>query len=153
MCGVFGFVGMMDQMSIQRMARTLVHRGPDDEGVYVGDEVALGVRRLSIIDVLGGHQPIENEDGSVIVVFNGEIYNHRELRARLETRGHRFTTRSDTEVLVHLYEEYCDALVHLLQGMFAFALWDAKRHRLLLARDRLGIKPLCAYTDAIVDSH
>jgi asparagine synthase (glutamine-hydrolysing) len=124
------------------MTQAMVHRGPDDEGFYVADGVGLGARRLSIIDVTGGHQPIANEDATLIVVFNGEIYNHRDLRTRLETQGHRFTTRSDTEVLVHLYEEYGDASVHLLQGMFAYALWDQRRRRLLLARDRLGIKPL-----------
>jgi len=127
---------------MSRMTQSLIHRGPDDSGVYQAPGVALGIRRLSIIDVPGGHQPITNEDGTVVVVFNGEIYNHRELRARLEGQGHRFRTRSDTEVLVHLYEEYGYAGVHLLQGMFAFAIWDTKRRRLLLARDRLGIKPL-----------
>jgi asparagine synthase (glutamine-hydrolysing) len=124
------------------MAETLIHRGPDDEGFYEAPDIGLGVRRLSIIDVAGGHQPIANEDGTIVVAFNGEIYNHKELRARLEGERHRFGTRTDTEVLVHLYEEYGDASVHLLQGMFAFALWDAKRRRLLLARDRLGMKPL-----------
>jgi asparagine synthase (glutamine-hydrolysing) len=124
------------------MAEALIHRGPDDEGFYEAPDIGLGVRRLSIIDVAGGHQPIANEDGTIVVAFNGEIYNHKELRARLEGERHRFGTRTDTEVLVHLYEEYGDASVHLLQGMFAFALWDGKRHRLLLARDRLGMKPL-----------
>ncbi len=142
MCGICGVIGIVDPYVPRHMTRTMVHRGPDDEGFHVADGVGLGVRRLSIIDVPGGHQPIANEDGTVVVVFNGEIYNHRELRARLETKGHHFATRSDTEVLVHLYEEYSDALVHLLQGMFAFAIWDANRHRLLLARDRVGIKPL-----------
>jgi asparagine synthase (glutamine-hydrolysing) len=129
------------------MTTALSHRGPDDAGFHEAPGISLGVRRLSIIDVPGGHQPLANEDGSVTVVFNGEIYNHQELRSRLEARGHRFATRTDTEVLVHLYEEYGDALVHLLQGMFAFALWDHTRRRLLLARDRLGIKPLY-YTEA-----
>ncbi len=147
MCGICGVVGVVDRAVLQRMTDSMVHRGPDDEGFHLADGIGLGARRLSIIDVSGGHQPISNEDGSLVVVFNGEIYNHRELRTRLETQGHRFTTRSDTEVLVHLYEEYGDASVHLLQGMFAFALWDAKRRRLLLARDRLGIKPLY-YTTA-----
>src|SRR6266700_5916644 len=142
MCGICGVVGVLDRAVLQRMTDTMVHRGPDERGFHVADGVGLGAQRLSIIDVAGGHQPIANEDGTVVVVFNGEIYNHRELRTRLETQGHRFATRSDTEVLVHLYEEYGDASVHLLQGMFAFALWDAKRRRLLLARDRLGIKPL-----------
>src|SRR6266516_5568182 len=142
MCGICGVVGPIDASVLERMTETMVHRGPDDEGFHLADGVGLGAQRLSIIDVAGGHQPIANEDGTVVVVFNGEIYNHRELRSRLETQGHRFATRSDTEVLVHLYEEYGDASVHLLQGMFAFALWDEKRRRLLLARDRLGIKPL-----------
>src|SRR6266487_359007 len=142
MCGICGVVGVVDRAVLQRMTDAMVHRGPDDEGFHLADGIGLGARRLSIIDVSGGHQPITNEDGTVVVVFNGEIYNHRDLRTRLETQGHRFATRSDTEVLVHLYEEYGDASVHLLQGMFAFALWDAKRRRLLLARDRLGIKPL-----------
>jgi len=147
MCGICGVLGRADASVLRRMTETMVHRGPDDQGFHEAPGIALGVRRLSIIDVPGGHQPITNEDGSVVVVFNGEIYNHHELRTRLERQGHRFRTRSDTEVLVHLYEEYGDALVHLLQGMFAFALWDAKRRRLLLARDRLGIKPLY-YTEA-----
>jgi asparagine synthase (glutamine-hydrolysing) len=147
MCGICGVIGSVDARVLSSMTRAMGHRGPDDEGFYLADGVGLGVRRLSIIDVAGGHQPITNEDGSVVVVLNGEIYNHRELRARLATQGHRFTTRSDTEVLVHLYDEYGDASVHLLQGMFAYALWDTRRRRLVLARDRLGIKPLY-YTEA-----
>jgi asparagine synthase (glutamine-hydrolysing) len=147
MCGICGVAGHVDGNVLRAMTDSLTHRGPDDSGFHAAPGIALGVRRLSIIDVPGGHQPIANEDGSVTVVFNGEIYNHQELRGRLEARGHRFATRTDTEVLVHLYEEYGDALVHLLQGMFAFALWDDKRRRLLLARDRLGIKPLY-YTEA-----
>src|SRR6266550_934122 len=142
MCGICGVLGPIDASVLRSMTRTMVHRGPDDEGFYLADGIGLGVRRLSIIDVAGGHPPITNEDGTLVVVFNGEIYNHGKLRARLETQGHRFATRSDTEVLVHLYEEYGDASVHLLGGMFAFAMWDARRQRLLLARDRLGIKPL-----------
>jgi asparagine synthase (glutamine-hydrolysing) len=126
------------------MCAMLRHRGPDDEGVHTDLETAvtIGIRRLSIMDVEGGHQPLCNEDGSVWVAFNGEIYNHRELREDLRARGHRFETNADTEVLVHLYEEYGDALVHALEGMFAFALWDERRQRLLLARDRFGEKPL-----------
>jgi asparagine synthase (glutamine-hydrolysing) len=142
MCGICGATNSLDSGLLRAMTATLTHRGPDDQGFLEAPGIALGVRRLSIIDVPGGHQPVANEDGSVTVAFNGEIYNHQALRSRLEGQGHRFRTKSDTEVLVHLYEEYGDALVHLLQGMFAFALWDAKRHRLLLARDRLGIKPL-----------
>ncbi len=126
------------------MCATLRHRGPDDEGVHADPEagVAIGVRRLSVMDVAGGHQPLCNEDRSVWVAFNGEIYNHPTLRESLRARGHRFATSGDTEVLVHLYEEYGDALVHALDGMFAFALWDERRGRLLLARDRFGEKPL-----------
>lgn len=124
------------------MCRAIAHRGPDDEGRLVLPGVALGMRRLSIIDVAGGTQPIANEDGTVQVVFNGEIYNHRELRRGLERARHRFATHSDTETLVHLYEDHGDALVTHLRGMFAFAIWDARRERLLIARDRVGIKPL-----------
>jgi asparagine synthase (glutamine-hydrolysing) len=126
------------------MCAAMHHRGPDDEGVHTDGEtgVSIGMRRLSIIDVEGGHQPICNEDRSVWVVCNGEIYNHPRLRAELQRRGHRFATSSDTEVLVHLYEEYGEDLVQALDGMFAFALWDERRGRLLLARDRFGEKPL-----------
>src|SRR4051794_30024187 len=111
------------------MNAALVHRGPDDDGVHVDPAtgVAIGARRLSIVDLVGGHQPLGNEDGSVQVVFNGEIYNHPQLREHLLARGHRLATQADTEVLVHLYEEYGDDLVHALEGMFAFALWDRRR--------------------------
>jgi asparagine synthase (glutamine-hydrolysing) len=124
------------------MAAALAHRGPDDEGFYYRGPVVLGMRRLSIIDVAGGHQPIGNEDGSIWVVFNGEIYNFAGLREDLIARGHRFKTQTDTEVIVHLYEEAGDDLVDHLNGMFAFAVWDEGRQRLLLARDRMGEKPL-----------
>lgn len=145
MCGICGFVGPDPSLSLEvleRMNRTLVRRGPDDGGTFVDRGIGLAMRRLSIIDVGGGHQPIHNEDETVWVVFNGEIYNYRELRKDLRQRGHIFQTDSDTEVIVHLYEEYGDDLVHSLQGMFAFALWDTNKKRALIARDRLGIKPL-----------
>jgi asparagine synthase (glutamine-hydrolysing) len=124
------------------MNARLVHRGPDDDGLFHDGLAALAARRLSIIDLAHGHQPIENEDGSAVVVQNGEIYNYRELKRELEGRGHRFATDCDTEVLVHLYEEHGNAFVERLRGMFAIALWDKRRQRLLLARDRFGIKPL-----------
>jgi asparagine synthase (glutamine-hydrolysing) len=158
MCGITGAVWTDPSLAIEpavlaRMAEVLVHRGPDDEGSYTSGlqtqggygltpGVALGHRRLSIIDVAGGHQPMANEDGSVVIVFNGEIYNHRQLRSRLEGAGHTFRTHSDTEAIVHLYEdEELDFLEHL-NGMFALAIWDARKRRLVLARDRLGKKPL-----------
>lgn len=145
MCGICGFFGehpALHRQTLERMNDSIVRRGPDDGGTYSERHVGLAMRRLSIIDLSGGHQPIENEDGSVRVVFNGEIYNYRELREGLIARGHRFRTNSDTEVIVHLYEERGDELVHELRGMFAFALWDVRRQRGLVARDRLGIKPL-----------
>ena len=147
MCGIAGVWHLRsgrpaDGSMVTRMTRTLVHRGPDEEGYHVEGPVGLGVRRLRVIDPGGGSQPMANEDGSVHVVFNGEIYNHRELRGELETRGHRFRTRSDTEVLMHGWEEWEEGLPRRLNGMFAFAVHDRRRGRMLLARDRLGIKPL-----------
>jgi asparagine synthase (glutamine-hydrolysing) len=146
MCGICGLVALdgsaVDATPLAAMNETLRHRGPDSEGSLVDGPVALAARRLSIIDLEGGDQPIGNEDGSVQVVQNGEIYNYRELRASLERRGHSFSTRSDTEVLVHLYEERGATFVTELRGMFAIALWDSKQRRLILARDRFGIKPL-----------
>ncbi|MFQ5691327.1 MAG: asparagine synthetase B family protein, partial [Gemmatimonadota bacterium] len=147
MCGIAGLAGWdlspeRLEGQVRAMCARLVHRGPDDEGRFLGEGVALGMRRLAIIDLEGGAQPIANEDSSIQVVFNGEIYNHRELRRDLERSGHRFATRCDTEVLVHLYEEEGPDLLRHLRGMFALALWDGRRHTLLLARDRLGIKPL-----------
>src|SRR6266536_4044505 len=124
------------------MSATLAHRGPDSEGSVVEGAVGLAARRLSIIDLETGDQPIANEDGTLHVVQNGEIYNYRELRRDLERAGHRFRTHGDTEVLLHLYEQHGDAFVTRLRGMFALAIWDARRRRLLLARDRFGIKPL-----------
>lgn len=128
--------------AVRRMAGAIVHRGPDDEGVYAGERAVIGMRRLSIIDLSGGHQPIANEDETLWVVCNGEIYNFQSVRAGLERAGHRFRTGSDVEVLLHLYEEHGDRFLEHVSGMFAVALWDAKRERLILARDRLGIKPL-----------
>src|SRR5258708_26534489 len=129
------------------MCAVIRHRGPDEQGVWVGDGVALGVRRLAIIDVAGGSQPIFNEDQSILVVFNGEIYNHCELREELTRRGHSFRTNSDTEAIVHAYEEYGDDCVKHLRGMFTVAIWDNDRRRLLAARDRFGKKPLNYYWD------
>jgi asparagine synthase (glutamine-hydrolysing) len=147
MCGICGVVasereGAPDLEAVNRMCSRLVHRGPDDDGLFHEGPVALAARRRSIIDLAHGHQPIANEDGSAVVVQNGEIYNYRELKRELEGRGHRFATDCDTEVLVHLYEEHGEAFVERLRGMFAIALWDKPRRRLLLARDRFGIKPL-----------
>ena len=124
------------------MNQQIAHRGPDDAGVYVRENVGLAMRRLSIIDVRTGHQPISNEDETRWIVFNGEIYNHRDLRQKLEARGHRYRTNSDTETIVHLYEEYGSECVQHLQGMFAFAIWDQRKRQIFIARDRLGIKPL-----------
>src|SRR5450432_275920 len=146
MCGIAGIVGgapgSVDTETIHRMCQAIVYRGPDDEGIFVKDGVGLGMRRLSVIDLSGGHQPVFNEDRTVWIVFNGEIYNFPELRKDLEARGHRFYTNSDTEVIVHLYEDLGADCVHKLRGMFAFALYDERNRRLLLARDRLGKKPL-----------
>ena len=146
MCGIAGMIApegkTITDEQIRRMTNTIVHRGPDDEGIFAQGNVGLGMRRLSIIDLSGGSQPIYNEDRSIAVVFNGEIYNFRELRKDLEGRGHRFYTHTDTEVIVHLYEEMGADCVKKLRGMFAIALYDARQHSLLLARDRLGKKPL-----------
>ncbi|HJT79238.1 MAG TPA: asparagine synthase (glutamine-hydrolyzing), partial [Gemmataceae bacterium] len=146
MCGIAGVLDLhgreADPASARRLCARLVHRGPDEEGYYAAGPVALGQRRLSIIDLAGGRQPLGNEDGTVWVTFNGEIYNFKELRGRLEGRGHRFATDCDTEVIVHAYEEYGIDAVRHFRGMFAFALWDARRQALFLARDRVGKKPL-----------
>src|ERR1700722_15478116 len=123
------------------MNRKIAHRGPDDDGFLVEGNVGLAMRRLSIIDVKTGHQPLSNEDENLWIVFNGEIYNHADLRAQLESSGHHYRTRSDTETIVHLYEEYGRDCVKHLRGMFAFAIWDRRRKILFAARDRLGIKP------------
>jgi len=146
MCGIAGWWspdgGPIDRASLVRMTRALAHRGPDGEGYLIEPGIGLGHRRLSIIDPAGGAQPIANEDESVHVVFNGEIFNYLELRDALEARGHVFTTRSDTETLVHLYEDHGPDFVEQLNGQFAIALWDRRRRRLVLARDRVGIRPL-----------
>jgi asparagine synthase (glutamine-hydrolysing) len=151
MCGISGFYNYRsgepaNEAILQAMLQSIYHRGPDDEGRYRDGSMAMGMRRLSIIDVAGGKQPIENEDGSIIVVFNGEIYNYREVREQLVQRGHTFVTASDTEVIVHLYEDFGEECVHHLRGMFGFSVWDKRHRRLFVARDRLGIKPLY-YTD------
>ena len=143
-CGIYEYKTDMpaDEAVLLGMLRVLQHRGPDDSGMFLDKGLALGMRRLSIIDLKGGKQPISNEDGSIVVVFNGEIYNYRSLREQLESRGHRLATASDTEVIVHLYEDFGEECVRHLRGMFGFAVWDSHKRRLLLARDRLGIKPL-----------
>src|ERR687887_995461 len=143
MCGIAGVfyaeaARPVEPGHLKAMGDSIAHRGPDAEGFWREPGIGLVHRRLSIIDLAGGDQPIGNEDGSVQVVFNGEIYNFQDLRAGLEARGHRFRTRSDTEVLVHLYEEEGERLTERLRGMFAFALWDRNQRRLVLARDRLG---------------
>src|SRR5579885_2395362 len=146
MCGIAGYVSndgqAADRGIVERMTATLSHRGPDGEGFFVDGPAALGHRRLSIIDVAGGAQPLSNEDGTVWVTYNGELYNELELRRELEAKGHRYRTASDTESLVHLYEEEGPDFVRRLNGMFGLAIWDARRGRLILARDRMGQKPL-----------
>jgi len=147
MCGIVGIIGArddrtIDSATIHLMCEAIFHRGPDDEGIFVKDGVGLGMRRLSIIDLAGGQQPVFNEDRSICVVFNGEIYNFPDLRAELEAQGHRFRSHTDTEVIVHLYEELGADCVHKFRGMFAFALYDQRQRKLLMARDRLGKKPL-----------
>jgi len=146
MCGICGVVNsqpldLVDRAALASMNHQIVHRGPDDEGFYLGAGVGLAMRRLSIVDLVSGHQPISNEDGTLWIVYNGEIYNHAQLRAELEKRGHKYRTQSDTETIIHLYEEYGPGAVSHLRGMFAFAIWDERRRQLFAARDRLGIKP------------
>ncbi|MGA7909686.1 MAG: asparagine synthase (glutamine-hydrolyzing) [Candidatus Sulfotelmatobacter sp.] len=147
MCGICGIFHLdrnrrVDGGVLAAMNAQIVHRGPDDQGLFVEENVGLGMRRLSIIDVKAGHQPLSNETEDIWIVYNGEIYNHRQLREGLEARGHRYRTHSDTETIVHLYEEYGRDCVNHLRGMFAFVIWDRPRRRLFAARDRLGIKPL-----------
>jgi len=146
MCGIAGIVrsdgAQIDRELLTRMNDAIRHRGPDDDGFYFSDGVGLAMRRLSIIDLKGGHQPIHNSDRTAWIVFNGEIYNYRELRKQLEARGHRFYTDSDTEAIVHAYDEYGTDCPKYLRGMFAFAIWDERAKSLFLARDRVGKKPL-----------
>src|SRR5580700_3635609 len=156
MCGICGVIGIqrpeLAEEITRRMMGAIEHRGPDEDGILVAPSVALGMRRLSIIDLSGGRQPVFNETGNVAIVFNGEIYNFQELRKTLEGRGHAFRTHSDTETIVHAYEEWGEDCLRELRGMFTFAIWDARssgtagegvrRARIFLARDRLGIKPL-----------
>ena len=147
MCGICGKLNFDRESSVspalvRAMADSIAHRGPDDEGYYVSGPLGLGFRRLSIIDLATGHQPLSNEDGTVWIVFNGEIYNYQELRTFLQGKGHIFKTQTDTEVIVHLYEEFGEDCVEKLRGMFAFAIWDERQQTLMLARDRVGIKPV-----------
>jgi asparagine synthase (glutamine-hydrolysing) len=157
MCGICGKLSFdpgstIERTLLQRMTDAMFHRGPDDAGLYLGGPIGLGHRRLSIIDLNTGHQPISNEDGTAWIVFNGEIYNYRELRRDLLRAGHNFKTATDTEVILHVYEERPDDFVSSLRGMFAFAIWDSRRQRLILARDRVGIKPLyyCSQPDSLI---
>ena len=147
MCGIVGKVHAdlqrpIDEQTVRRMCEAIVHRGPDEDGFFFEGGMALGMRRLQVIDLAGGHQPMENEDGSLRVVFNGEIYNYQQLSQQLRARGHQLRTASDTEVILHMYEDYGVESFALLRGMFAIALWDRRRNELILARDRLGKKPL-----------
>src|SRR5580698_3168506 len=147
MCGICGVVHHdrslhVDTAALKSMNQQIFHRGPDEEGYYAVENVGLAMRRLSIIDVRTGKQPVTNENQTIWLVYNGEIYNHLELKSRLEANGHRFRSKSDTETIVHLYEEYGQDCVSHLRGMFAFAIWDSRSRTLFVARDRLGIKPL-----------
>src|SRR5947208_13681954 len=141
-CGQYNFIGQAPVLldDIKTMTRTLIHRGPDDEGYHLDGNLGLGFRRLSIIDLAGGHQPMADAEETVWVIFNGEIYNFQELRAELESRGHRFRTKSDTEAIVHGYKEWGTDVFDRLNGMFGIAIWDMPRQRLVLARDAMGIK-------------
>src|ERR1041385_165644 len=148
MCGINGIAfssrsrRRVDATDLKAMRDVITHRGPDDEGIFIDGAVGLGHRRLSIVDVAAGHQPMTNEDGSLHIIFNGEIYNHTEFRTSLEAKGHRYQTHCDTETILHLYEEYGERCVDHLRGMFAFAIWDQPQRELFIARDRLGVKPL-----------
>src|SRR6201986_5209003 len=151
MCGIHGiyrFDGQrVDPAHLTAMGDVTQHRGPDDEGQHIDGRCGIAMRRLSIIDLAGGNQPLSNEDGTIWLVCNGEIYNYRELRAELQAKGVRFKTGSDSEVLLHLYAVEGDEFIHRLNGMFDFALWDARRQRLLIGRDKLGVKPLYVMQD------
>ena len=146
MCGITGYTNAsgkpVDREILERMNCAIIHRGPDEDGFYVNDNVGLAMRRLAIIDLAGGQQPMHNEDRSKWIVFNGEIYNYQEIRADLDKRGHKFYTNSDTEAIVHLYDEFGEGGLEYLRGMFAFAIWDERKQELFIARDRLGKKPL-----------
>src|SRR5579884_1116048 len=149
-CGIVNFkaTDQVNRQVLEQMTNVQAHRGPDDHGYFLEGNAGLGHRRLSIIDLSGGSQPIFNEDRSIAVVFNGEIYNYAELTQALVSQGHQFRTRSDTETIVHAYEQHGDNCVRDFRGMFAFAIWDGRRKRLLLARDRMGIKPVYYYKGA-----
>lgn len=152
MCGICGIYNFKSNKPVsidilKAMTDTLIHRGPDDEGFYISGSMGLGHRRLSIIDLEGGHQPMDNENQTIWVLSNGEIYNFTELRIGLKKKGHIFKTRSDTEVIVHLYEEYGEQCFQYLNGMFAIAIWDGRNQKLVLARDRVGEKPLFYFYD------
>ncbi|MCK5230952.1 MAG: asparagine synthetase B, partial [Desulfobulbaceae bacterium] len=153
MCGITGFIHFKGHNKeaarslVKRMADTLVHRGPDEEGFYVDDWAALGHRRLSIIDLSSGQQPMSTKDGRYQIIFNGEIYNFPEIRDVLQKKGHRFQTRSDTETILLAYAEWGEECVKKLNGMFAFAIWDKEKRQIFLARDRVGKKPLYYYRD------
>src|SRR5215813_1151920 len=148
MCGINGIAlssrsgRSLDQRIVERMRDVIAHRGPDDVGIFIDGNVGLGHRRLSIVDVASGHQPMTNEDSSLQITYNGEIYNHADYREWLESRGHVYKTHCDTETILHLYEEHGLACVDHLRGMFAFAIWDQRKQELFIARDRLGVKPL-----------
>src|ERR671921_686892 len=148
MCGINGIAfsrnsgRRIDPAVLERMRDVIRYRGPDDEGIFIDGNVGLGHRRLSIVDVASGHQPMTNEDGSLHIIYNGEIYNHADYRESLEANGHVYNTHCDTETILHLYEEHGTACVDYLRGMFAFAIWDQRKQELFIARDRLGVKPL-----------
>jgi len=152
MCGITGKIYFdrnhnVEIDELKGMTNSIIHRGPDDEGYYINGNVGLGFRRLSIIDLKTGHQPLSNSDGSIWITFNGEIYNFKELKADLEKKGYRFKTNTDTEVIVSLYEEYGEHCLSCLRGMFAFVIWDDRKKQLFGARDRFGIKPFYYYLD------